>query len=440
MSDGDHFDSEEEEDQYYFKISDLEDLRKDPTYRGKSTVVEATDRTTRQGQPQTGPQTQTGSLTQTGGSSSSSSSSSSSKVYKSVPVSSASSVAKMDPETKQFLGELKDVFKDVASQNKKDNVMSLNDLPYFGIKPSEDVKKWIVPQEDSELFLEMLDKQTEDIDFTEKGRIRVLKTHLLGNALNYWKSFNGNTWQEAKDFLMARYPNINDYNSYMDRVKALKRKPSEQFVDFATRVEDAWDKVQKASGGSMSNEQILKDKKLTLLAACPDEIKNFLEVDKDKVSYGEALTSIIRWLELNKQFKLTRVDIDKNKSTPAVKQVAATVDTTVADKGGVSKQPDAGKGSGKGGGNKKKGKNKHFGLTCYYCNKRNHISLNCRTRIAKEGDPNAKTTAAPGAVNTGGTTPSKAGDANAKSGPVKYYNCGGEWHLATNCLKPKGGF
>ena len=91
----------------------------------------------------------------------------------------------------------------------------------------------------------MLDKQTEDIDFTESGKIRVLKTHLLGNALNYWKSFKGKTWKEAKDFLMARYPNINDYNSYMDRVKALKRKPGEQFVDFATRVEDAWNKVQK---------------------------------------------------------------------------------------------------------------------------------------------------------------------------------------------------
>ena len=435
MSDRDQVGSEEEEsDQegdFYFQI---DDLKKDPSYKGKTTLTEVTDRTTRQGQAQTGAQSQTGAKSQT----SVSSGSSSSKVSKSV--SSSRSGAKMDVETRKFLGELKDVFTDVASQNKKDNVMSLNDLPYFVIKPSEAVKKWIVPQEDSELFLDLLDKQTEDIDFTEKGRIRVLKTHLLGNALNYWKSFKGNTWVEAKAFLMARYPNINDFCSYMDRVKALKRKPSEQFVDFATRVEDAWDRVQKESNGTMSDEQVLKDKKLTLAAACPDEMRNFIDVCKVDVTYEMALSAIIKWLELNKQYKLTRADIDKVKGSPAVKQVAATVDKTVADQGKVTKQSDPVQSSAKVANNKKKGKNKHFGLTCYYCNKRNHIAQNCRTRIAKEGDPNAKTTAAPGAANTGGTTASKAGDGSAKSGPVKCYNCGGEWHLASTCLKPKAGF
>ena len=116
------------------------------------------------------------------------------------------------------------------------------------------------------------------------------------------------------------------------------------------------------------------------------------------------------------------------------------MDKTVADQGKVTKQSDPVQSSAKGGGNKKKGKNKHFGLTCYYCNKRNHIAMNCRTRIAKEGDPNAKTTAAPAAANAVGTTASKAGDSSARSGPVKCYNCGGEWHLASSCLKPKAGF
>ena len=85
-------------------------------------------------------------------------------------------------------------------------------------------------------------------------------------------------------------------------------------------------------------------------------------------------------------------------------------------------------------------KNRHFGLTCYYCKKRNHIAMNCRTRIAKEGDADAKTASAPVAGNTGGTSASKAGEGSTKSGPVKCYNCGGEWHLVTSCLKPKEGF
>ena len=447
MSDKGHPDIEEDDDSRFFNIRDLQD----PSYKGKNAPVEPTDRTTRQGQPQAGFVSQPVSSSSSTGSkipvstasrvSKTQTGSSSSGTVSKTPVSSASSVPKMDEETKQFLGELKDVFKDVASQNKKDNVLSLNDLPFFGIKPSDDPKKWVIPQEDSELFLEMLDKQTEDIDFTEAGRIRVLKTHLLGNALCYWKSFKGKTWKEAKDFLMARYPNINDYNSYMDRVKALKRKPAEQFVDFATRVEDAWDKVQKESKGTMSDEQIEKDKKLTLVASCPDEIQNFLDVGNDACTYDKALTAIIKWLELNKQFKLTRADIDKCKGASSVKQVAATVDTSKANNGGASKQPDPVNKTTKKGGNKKKSKNKHQGLTCYYCNKKNHISLNCRIRIAKEGDPNAKpAAAAPVAASTGGTSANSAGGASVKSGPIKCYNCGGEWHLATSCLKPKGGF
>ena len=295
--------------------------------------------------------------------------------------------------------------------------------------------------DENELFLDMIEKQTEGIDFSEQGRIRVLKTHLLGNALNYWKTFKGATWAEARAFLMDRYPNINDYDSYMDRVRALKRKPAEQFCDFATRVEDAWDKVQKESGGTMSNEQILKDKKLTLMAACPEEIKNFYDAIPNDITYAMTLKTIIAWLERNKQYKLTRADIMKLKSSPAVKQVAATVDKTVTGKGDGVKQSDPAKSPAKSGGSKPSSKkNKHFGLTCYYCKKRNHIAMNCRTRIAKEGDADAKAASTPVAGNTGSTSASKAGEGSTKSGPVRCYNCGGEWHLATSCLKPKGGF
>ena len=89
--------------------------------------------------------------------------------------------------------ELKEVIKDVTKQNKHDNVLTLNDLPYFGISPSEDTKKWIIPLEDCIVFLETIEKQTEDVDFSDLGRIRVLKTHLLGSAQAYWKGYKGNT-------------------------------------------------------------------------------------------------------------------------------------------------------------------------------------------------------------------------------------------------------
>ena len=209
----------------------------------------------------------------------------------------------VDPSPKELLVELKDIFKDVSSQNKRDNVLTLNDLPYFGIDPAADAKKWIIPLEECVQFLDMVEKQTEDVDFSEKGRIRVLKTHLLGNAQNYWKGFRGDSWGLARAFLLARYPDINDYDSYMDKVRALKRKPDEQMCNYATRVEDAWDKLQKEAGGTMSDAQILKDKKSTLIAACPAEIKNFVDVTSDAVTYAMALKGITSWLERNKQYK-----------------------------------------------------------------------------------------------------------------------------------------
>ena len=56
-------------------------------------------------------------------------------------------------------------------------------------------------------------------------------------------------------------------------------------------------------------------------------------------------------------------------------------------------------------------KNRHFGLTCYYCKKPNHIALNCRHRIAKEGDAssNVKAGSKSDAKDTSGSGTGKTG-------------------------------
>ena len=206
----------------------IDDLTKDPTFKCKTTV-EVTDRSTRQ----TGQTGSTGSnlakiATKAIATQAAKASSGKASVAKVVTVSSLANMPGEDDATREVLVELKDIFKDVSSQNKKDNVLTLNDLPYFGINPADDTKKWIIPLEECDLFLETIEKQTEDVDFSDLGRIRVLKTHLLGRAQNYWKGFAGNTWDLAKAFLLERYPDINDYDSYMEKVRALKRNPAEQ--------------------------------------------------------------------------------------------------------------------------------------------------------------------------------------------------------------------
>ena len=91
-------------------------------------------------------------------------------------------------------------------------------------------------------------------------------------------------------------------------------------------------------------------------------------------------------------------------------QVAATV--AKQDEKGGGETADPAKNPVKSDESKLKGKNRHYGLTCYYCKKPNHIALNCRHRIAKDGEasndakagsnPDANDTGSSGASNTGG--------------------------------------
>ena len=162
----------------------FDDIRKDPTYISKTTVVEVTDRSTRQGQSGSNLAKTAAKTIQATGSKTASSSSSSKVASGKASVAKVVSVSTLADmvDTREVLVELKDIFKDVSSQNKRDNVLTLNDLPYFGINPADDTKKWIIPLEECELFLETIEKQTENVDFSDLGRIRFLKTHLLGTA------------------------------------------------------------------------------------------------------------------------------------------------------------------------------------------------------------------------------------------------------------------
>ena len=68
-----------------------------------------------------------------------------------------SSQGKMS-DTKAILLELKECFKDVTKQHRHDNILTLNELPFFGIPPSEDTKKWIIPLDDCISFLDTIEK------------------------------------------------------------------------------------------------------------------------------------------------------------------------------------------------------------------------------------------------------------------------------------------
>ena len=126
-----------------------------------------------------------------------------------------------------------------------------------------------------------------------------------------------------------------------------------------------------------------------------------------------------------------------NDNSSPGRQIATTVDSSVKPKADGRKVDPAKNPVKSSDEIKTEGKNKHFGLTCNFCKKRNHIALNCRLRIAKDGDVSNddKTGSKPEAKDTSSTGAIKKRGEDDRSGPVKCFKCGGQYHIAKYCLK-----
>ena len=126
----------------------------------------------------------------------------------------------------------------------------------------------------------------------------------------------------------------------------------------------------------------------------------------------------------------------KEKSSP-VKQVAATVDSSVKPKADGRKVDPAKNPVKSSDEIKTEGKNKHFGLTCNFCKKRNHIALNCKLRIGKDivASNDDKIGSKPDVKDISSTGSIKKRGEDVRSGPVKCFKCGGQYHIAKYCLK-----
>ena len=119
-------------------------------------------------------------------------------------------------------------------------------------------------------------------------------------------------------------------------------------------------------------------------------------------------------------------------NSSSVKQLAITVNSSVTTLAVPTKNPIKSNDD-----SKPEVKNMHFGLTCYFCKKRNHIALNCKLRIANDAGESRgdKTGSTPDAKDTSSTGAIKKGGEDDKSGPVKSFKGGGLCHIATSCLK-----
>ena len=103
-------------------------------------------------------------------------------------------------------------FNTMTDQAKQNNKTFLNDLPFFGIVKEPGEKRNIVPMTECVKFIALIDTATDKNEFTEAGKISVLKSRLLGSAKEFWNSYDGaEDWRAACNFLKARYPEVTDY-------------------------------------------------------------------------------------------------------------------------------------------------------------------------------------------------------------------------------------
>ena len=209
-------------------------------------------------------------------------------------------------EQQEAIRSMKDAFEAIALSSKQNDMRTLMELPYFGIVSDPENKKWIT--DSCNELLDHVDKATRDESWNDSGRIKVLRSKLLGPALEYFNDFTGDTMAEAKTYLLKMFHDPTTHASVSAEIERLKRRNGEQFPYLAIRISKLYAKLKRVSTDDLTDNWIEKSKKELLLKLCPGAVRNFVKVDED--SFDKVLKGVLDYLETNTQHKLTRADID----------------------------------------------------------------------------------------------------------------------------------
>ena len=102
-----------------------------------------------------------------------------------------------DDDFKEAFLDMAQSFKAIGQTAKQNNTQFLADIPYFGVPPSTYKNKSIIPLSEPNRFLDLVDTITSTADFTEAGKVSVLKSKLLGPALEHWSTYTGGKLEQC---------------------------------------------------------------------------------------------------------------------------------------------------------------------------------------------------------------------------------------------------
>ena len=154
---------------------------------------------------------------------------------------------------------LKDALLEVATAFcKKQNAANFTgDLPYFGVPVEVDLKKYIIPISAPNRFLDIISAVCDREEFTDSGKIAVLKSRLLGPAVEHWNWFEeGQNWAKAREHLLLLYPEVESYTTVMAKAQSLKREKQEQIGAFAGRVKVLYDTLRRLHPSAKYDKEV----------------------------------------------------------------------------------------------------------------------------------------------------------------------------------------
>ena len=310
-----------------------------------------------------------------------------------------------------------DSFKEIGLAAKQNSTSFLSELPYFGVSQDFDPKKNIIPLNEPTRFLEIVNLVTDTADFTVAGKIKVLKSKLLGSALEHWSNYDGgDSWDNAKKHLLSMFPEVQSYTSAITKVAQLKRENKEQISQYATRIVKTFNNLQKLHPGGNYHDKVKQSDSIRkLLEVLPLQDRKWIKNSNPaENTFPEVLKQILVYVETESALRLSQEDINreqKNKSTTY--EVNSTEQSGSSKKSKKQSQQIAAneQGSSNSGNQGSKQNNPNFGKTCNYCHKQNHIISECKKK--KFNDQNRNQNRNQGA---------QQGNSNYKNGSNFKYN------------------
>ena len=110
---------------------------------------------------------------------------------------------------KDAFKDMSDSFKQIGLAAKQNSTNFLGDIPYYGVSKDSDKSKSIIPLNEPTRFLNIVDVMTDRAEFTPAGKVNVLKSKLLGPALEHWNTYDGAAdWDVAKAYLLKLFPEV----------------------------------------------------------------------------------------------------------------------------------------------------------------------------------------------------------------------------------------